>query len=145
MTAVVRQGIDELGGGAECRRPAIRPRSADAFAEPDGTIVLRFHPGSRLDIGLTVEVVRAHVELSQGQKRPVLADVRGLVSVDRASRELAASADAVAATMRMAIIVGNPVTRTLGNFFIRVTSPSYPTRLFADERLARDWLRESAR
>jgi hypothetical protein len=145
MTAVVRQSIEEFGGGGDCRRPAIAPRSADAFAEPDGTIVLRFHSGSRLDAALTTEVVRAHVELAQGHKCPVLADVRGLVSVDRPSRQLAASAEAVGATSRMAIIVGNPVTRTLGNFFIRVTTPSYPTRLFADERPAREWLRESGR
>ena len=145
MTAVVRQAIDEFGGGGECRRPVIAPRSADVFLEPDGTLVLRFHRGSRLDATLTSEVSRAHVELAQGRARHVLADVRGLVSVDRASRQLAASPDVTAATSRMAIIVGNPVTRTLGNFFIRVTTPSYPTRLFADEHLAREWLRESGR
>jgi hypothetical protein len=121
------------------------PRSADVFLEADGTLVIRFHDGSRLDGTLTSEVMRAHVEVSQGRARPVLADVRGLVSVDRASRQLAASPEVTAATARMAIIVGNPVTRTLGNFFIRVTTPSYPTRLFADERLAREWLRESSR
>src|SRR5262245_56199011 len=145
MTAVVRQASDEFGGGGACRRPATAPRSADVFLEADGTLVIRFHDGSRLDATLTSEVTRAHVEVSQGRARPVLADVRGLVSVDRASRQLAASPEVTAATARMAIIVGNPVTRTLGNFFIRVTTPSYPTRLFADERLAREWLRESGR
>jgi hypothetical protein len=145
MRAVVRQAGEEFGGGGDCRRPAVAPRSADVFLEPDGTLVLRFHHGSRLDAALTSEVTRAHVELAQGRARHVLADVRGLVSVDRASRQLAASPEVTAATSRMAIIVGNPVTRTLGNFFIRVTTPIYPTRLFADERLAREWLRESGR
>lgn len=145
MAAVVRRASEESGGGGERRLPAEAPRSAEVFLEPDGTLVLRFHHGSRLDATLTREVTRAHVELAQGQPRHVLADVRGLVSVDRASRQLAASPDVTAATSRMAIVVGNPVTRTLGNFFIRVTTPRYPTRLFADERLARQWLRESGR
>ena len=142
MAVVVRQAFDESGSGGDCRRSVTAPRSADAFLEPDGTIVLRFHPGSRLVAELAEEVVRAHVELARGQRRPVLADVRGLVSADRGSRQLAASPEVAAATARLAIVVGNPVTRTLGNFFIRVTTPSYPTRLFADERLAREWLRE---
>jgi hypothetical protein len=145
MTAVVRQAGDEFGGGGACRRPTHAPKVADVLLEADGTLVLRFHGGSRLDAALTSEVMRAHVEVAGGRPRPVLADVRGLVSVDRASRQLAASPDVTAATACMAIIVGNPVTRTLGNFFIRVTTPSYPTRLFADERLARQWLRESGR
>lgn len=145
MTAVVRQAADEYGGGSELRRPMLAPKSAEAFVGADGILVLRFHRGTRLDAALTAEVVRAHIELAQGQPRPVLADVRGLVSVDRASRQLAASHEVTAATSRMAIIVGNPVTRTLGNFFIRVTTPSYPTRLFAEEGVARAWLLEPAR
>jgi hypothetical protein len=112
------------------------------YAESDGTVVLRFRDTVRLSRELTAEVTRAHIAAASGQKRPVLADVRGLVSADRASRELAAGADVEAVTLCMAILVGNPVTRVLGNFFLRVTTPRYPTRIFSDERLARAWLKE---
>ncbi len=121
--------------------PGGHPASAEVHAEQDGTVVIRFHQGTRLSAPLTEEVVRAHIRLARGQKRPVLADVRGLVSADRASRELAASASIVAVSSRMAIVVGNPVTRMLGNFFLRVTTPAYPTRIFDDEERARAWLK----
>ncbi|HWO10328.1 MAG TPA: hypothetical protein VNN80_12630, partial [Polyangiaceae bacterium] len=82
---MVRQPIDEHGGGGENRLPLLLPRAADASSELDGTIVLRIHAGSSLDASLTGEVTRAHIELARGRKCPVLVDVRGLVSIDRAS------------------------------------------------------------
>jgi len=117
---------------------------AEVFAEPDGTVVLRFVPGARLTAERTAEVVHAHVAAAAGQKRPTLADVRGLSATDRGSRELAAGPEIVAVVLRMALLVGNPVSRVLGNFFLRVTGPAYPTRIFSDEAAARRWLREPA-
>jgi hypothetical protein len=131
----MEEGQGDLGERLAC---------ADVHAEPDGTIVIRFHAGVELTTEFTAPVAAAHVRLAGGEKRPVLADVRGLVSVDRSSRQLAVSADVVRATARMAIVVGNPVTRVLGNFFLRVTTPAYPTRVFADEAHARAWLKETA-
>jgi hypothetical protein len=130
---MVPEGRDSLGG---------QPQSADVYAEADGTVVLRFRNAVRLTRDLTIDVARAHVAAANGEKRPVLADLRGLLSADRASRELAVAPDVTGATLRMAILVGNPVTRVLGGFFLRVTTPSYPTRIFSDEQEARAWLRE---
>jgi len=114
---------------------------ATVHAEADGTVVLVFAEGCRLDAVNTAPVVEAHVAAAHGQKRPTLADVRGLRSATREARELAAGPPVAAITSRMALIVGNPVTRTLGNFFLMVTSPKYPTRLFTDVAAARPWLR----
>jgi len=119
-----------------------QPRAADVSTEPDGTVVLRFQRGVRLNATLAQEVVRAQVAAARGEKRLTLVDLGGLVSSDRASRELGAGPEVTAVVARMAILVGNPVTRTLGNFFLRVTSPSYPVRIFGDEARARAWLKE---
>jgi hypothetical protein len=129
----MQEGQGSLGEHPEC---------ADVYVEPDGTIVMRYHAGVELQGPLAAQVAAAHIRLAEGQKRPALVDLRGLVSVDRASRQVGASADVVAVTSRLAILVGNPVTRMLGNFFLKVTTPAYPTRLFADETQARAWLKE---
>jgi hypothetical protein len=42
----------------------------------------------------------------------------------------------------MAVLVGDPLSRMLGNFFLRVSRPAYPTRIFTDEAAARRWLAE---
>jgi hypothetical protein len=118
------------------------PSVATVSAEADGTVVIVFAPGSRLDAENTVGVVRAHVAAAAGQRRPTIADMRGMRSATREARELAGGANVVAITLRMALIVANPVSRVLGNFFMTVTNPKYPTRVFNDEAAARKWLRE---
>ena len=116
---------------------------ADVYTEPDGTVVLRFLAGSRVTAEATPAVIRAQISAARGGKRPTLADVRGIGSNDRAARELAAGPEIVAATLRMALLVENPVSRIFGNFFLRVTRPAYPVRIFTDEASARRWLSEA--
>ncbi|MCB9566644.1 MAG: hypothetical protein H6710_05425 [Myxococcales bacterium] len=115
---------------------------ADVELSADGIVVIRFREGVRLDAHNLPPVVEAHVVAADGQRRPVLVDIRGLVSVDRAARQLAGGPRVGAITSRLALLVGNAATRVIGNFFLRVTGPGYPLRLFADEELARAWLLE---
>lgn len=131
------QGVDGRGHGF--RRTAV----ADVSAEPDGLIVLRFDQDCRITESAAAEVASAHVFLAAGARSPVLVDMRGVISADRGTRELAAGPGVSAVTARLAILVGNPVTRVLGNFFLRVSAPKYPTKIFNDETLARAWLREA--
>ena len=117
---------------------------ATVYAEDDGTVVLRFREGCRMTAENTPEVVSAHVAAAAGAKRPTLSDVRGIRAASREARELAAGVEAASVTRCMAILVENPVSRVLGNLFIRVRRPGYPTRMFSDEGSARLWLRSSA-
>jgi hypothetical protein len=116
--------------------------AADVFAESDGTVVLRFHQGCRLNAQNTRELLHAHVAAAAGSKRATLADLRGMLSADRDARELGAGVEASDVTSCMALVIGNPLTRLLANFFLRVTNPVYPTKLFTDEAAARAWLQE---
>ena len=122
----------------------IRTSVADVFTEQDGTVVLRFLSGSNVTAEATREVMRAQISAARGGKRPTLADLRGIASNERESRELAAGPEIGAVTSRMAMVVGNPVNRIFGNFFLRVTRPGYPARIFTDEVSARRWLAEAA-
>jgi hypothetical protein len=117
---------------------------ADVFVEADGTVVVRFHAGCHAVGAQGAAVVQAHAAAAAGRKCRALVDLRGMASADRATRDLAAGPTLAAVTSRMAIVVGDPVSRTLGNFFLRVTRPDYPTRLFTDEAAARGWLAEDA-
>jgi hypothetical protein len=127
------------GDGAE---QPIRTAVADVYVEADGTMVLRFREQARLVGEQGVEVVSAHVAAARGRKLRTLADVRGIVASDRQTRQLAAGPAVAAVTSRMAVLVGDPLSRMLGNFFLRVSRPAYPTRIFTDEAAARRWLAE---
>jgi hypothetical protein len=127
------------GEGAE---EPIRTAAADVWVEEDGTLVLRFRQQTNLVGERGAEVARAHVAAANGRKLRTLADVRGIVANDRQTRQLAAGPAIAAVTLRMAVLVGDPLSRTLGNFFLRVSRPAYPTRIFTDEAAARRWLAE---
>ena len=127
------------GEGAEA---PIRTAAADVYVEADGTLVLHFRHQARLVGEQGAEVVRAHVAAAKGRRLRTLADVRGIAATDRETRQLAAGPALAAVTLRMAVLVSDPLSRTLGNFFLRVSRPAYPTRIFTDEALARRWLAE---
>ncbi|NYI41467.1 hypothetical protein BKA03_001586 [Demequina lutea] len=77
-------------------------------------------------------------EITGGRKFPLLVDVHDARSQDRAARlELAQRGNKVSA---VAVIVGTPLSRMVGNFFVNVSQPVTPTRLFDDEASAVAWL-----
>jgi hypothetical protein len=82
----------------------------------------------------------AMAQLTGGRQSPLLVDVREVGPQDRAARnEFARRGDLVSA---VALIVGTPLSRMMGNFFLGVSKPMAPTRLFDDEATALIWLRE---
>jgi hypothetical protein len=44
----------------------------------------------------------------------------------------------------VALVVATPLSRMMGNFFLTVSKPMAPTRLFDDEASALAWLQEFA-
>jgi hypothetical protein len=42
----------------------------------------------------------------------------------------------------IALIVGTPLTRMMGNLFLSMSKPQFPTRLFDNEASALAWLQE---
>ena len=115
---------------------------AQVYREASGVVVLRFRTGARLDLANTTEVSDLHVQAADHGKRPTLADVRGMRSVAQPARALVTGPKLKAVISRLAILVGNPVTRVLANFVSRATGLAYPVRVFDKEAEARRWLSE---
>ncbi len=74
------------------------------------------------------------------RRRPVLVDARGLRSQTREAREYFSSAEATERVLAVALFVGSPVSRMIGNFFLGMGAQRVPTRLFTAEPPAIDWL-----
>jgi hypothetical protein len=86
------------------------------------------------------EVLEKHRELAKSRRVPVLVDARLVSSMSHAARSAAASSEVAALTSRVGILVNGPVSTIIGNFFIRVSHPLVPTRLFTDRFEAEEWL-----
>jgi hypothetical protein len=87
------------------------------------------------------ENVAAIYDLAGGRTL-VLVDMRGVRWQSREARDYFASANAAEATKAVALIIGSPVSRVLGSFFLRMERHRFPTALFNDEDKAIRWLLE---
>ena len=108
------------------------------WLRPDGIVQQVWAHGVTLVVEDAEASSIALEEVTGGRKRPVLVDVHDIRSQDRAGRlEFARRGDEASA---VAVIVGTPLSRMVGNIFTSMTQPVTPTRLFEDEASAVAWL-----
>lgn len=99
-------------------------------------------PGCEMSLEDAKENVVTMYELGGRRPNLVLVDSRGVRWQSREAREHFVSEDAARATAAVALLVGSPVSRVLGNFFLRFEKHRFPTALFSDEDSAVCWLLE---
>ena len=84
------------------------------------------------------EVVK---KISCDKGRPLFMDIRNCKSIAHDARTHYARSEAGKNLTACGILIGSPVGRMIGNFFLRINKPIYPTKLFNSENEAIEWLR----
>jgi hypothetical protein len=126
---------------AEMENEVVVTRSAKIWLGEDG-IVRSIEPRAEaVTLAYTKEIFSAILKVSKGKKRPFLADIRKIKSVDRESREYFASEEVSNAVSAIALLVSSPVSKVIGNFYMRLNNPVCPTKLFTSESEAIEWLK----
>lgn len=106
-------------------------RTAPGFVRCD-------HPdGAEVTAQDARDVLEAVAALADGGPTPLLVDVRGARSVSREARKAFTESRVPS---RIALYVESSLSRTMANFFIGVSRPDAPTKVFADPDEARRWL-----
>lgn len=94
---------------------------------------------------VTLEDARANSVLVNSfyvdEKFPILIDSRGIKSISREARSFFTTNGRATNTMAFAILIDSAVSKVVGNFFLGINKPAVPTKLFVDEELALQWLR----
>jgi hypothetical protein len=92
------------------------------------------------------EQVRAQTVQANSKKRPFLMDISLVRSLSRDARNYyTRSPEANALYSCVALVVGSPLSRAVGNFFMGINKPPMPIRLVDSETDGLAWLREQAR
>jgi hypothetical protein len=108
------------------------------WLRPDGIVQVVMIPRAAMGLEDAIAATEAMAQLTGGPRGPLLVDVGDAGQIDRPARnEFVGRADLVSA---VAMIVRTPLSRMMGNFFLSVSKPAYPTRLFDDEASAVAWL-----
>jgi hypothetical protein len=106
----------------------------------DGIIAQRIRSTKTQSLADARENTAAFVELAAGEKRPLLVDLRVKFATDPGVREYYAGPEATAMVCSIAMVIDSTAGRLLGNFFLALQAPNVPTRMFAEEAAALDWL-----
>ena len=127
--------VPEDNASAEFTHPKFR-----MWLPPDGVVRLVWAPHVPSGLEDATAAIEAMRELTGDRQAPLLVDMTDAGPQDRSARmEFIRRHEVVSA---VALIAGNPLSRMMANFFINVSKPKAPTRLFEDEAAAFAWLKE---
>ena len=107
----------------------------------DGLIYAKFK-GEKIDQSLAERVVDTRLAFMEDQVLPAIIDISFVKDVTKEAREVLSSKKAGKNIAASAVIVRNPVTRTIANFFFRFQQPDYPFKLFTDPEQAKEWVKK---
>lgn len=88
----------------------------------------------------TDEIFKAFDQLGVVAPTALLADIRTLRGVSLGVRINMSSERAGRYLARVALVADSPLTRTIGNFFMRLNRPPFPVRIFNGEDEALHWV-----
>jgi hypothetical protein len=108
------------------------------WLRPDGIVQLVWAPRAILFQEDATAALDEMARLTGGRPSPLLVDMHDTGQLDRSARSAFASRNDLHAAV--ALVVGTPLSRAMGNFFLRVSNPLFPTRLFDNEASAVAWL-----
>ena len=123
-------------------QPEITHDKFRMWVRPDGIVELAWAPHVPSGLEDAVAAIEAMSELMGGKPGSLLVHTENAGPQDRAARmEFIRRQEVVAA---VALLVGNPLSRMMATFFINVSRPDVPIRLFEDADAASAWLKEHA-
>ncbi|MBG6182497.1 hypothetical protein IWX65_000430 [Arthrobacter sp. CAN_A214] len=122
-------------GGSDA--PAGKRPDPGAAADADGIIVLSLPAGEHITQAVAERKAREARKLAGGVARPLLIDISGVLSIDRAARSVMGNASISTA---IALLGSSPVDRVIGNFLLGGRQPSCPVEFFSSEGEALAWL-----
>ena len=98
-------------------------------------------PDAEVTLADAEETMAAYKKISQGKRYPLFVDTKKMKSFERGARLYYAGEEAAKVASAVALIIDTPLSRVLGNFYLGVSNPHLPTKLFTDEDKALSWLK----
>ena len=106
-----------------------------------GLVIVRVKDGAHQSLSDAKENLALAVSETQGQRRPLLIDIRKARPLEADARHHYSGQTLVERFLALALLIdGSPFGRMMGNVYLRIARPGIPTQLFADERRALEWL-----
>ena len=116
-------------------------RTAHIGLDERGLVIVRVKNRAKQSLDDAKQNLAAAVSETRGMRRPLLIDLRTAQPLDADARHHYSGQTLIERFSAMALLVdGSPFGRMMGNVYLRIARPGIPTRLFADETRAFEWL-----
>lgn len=120
----------------------ITTNTEDIHLMKEGIVFCKAHNNVLMNLEDAKENIEAVAQLAQGEKVLVIVDIRNSKGATKEGRRYFASERAAEVQKGCALIIDSPLSKLIGNFFIGMNKPAFPTKLFTNQEQALIWLKE---
>lgn len=110
----------------------------------DGILFFEYKPRTAINLEVAMRVVADRIAFQNERHFPVFCDTRGIASIDKAARDYLAKSGSMLAKA-VALIGSENVSITMSTFYLEISRPSVPTRIFTIREEALDYLKSFIR
>lgn len=103
-------------------------------------IVIGVFQSEYFDLSIAQKVTDYRLAFQKGKKYPLLSNIKKVSGSTKAARDFMASKEGCEGVVVAAMIIDSPIGSMIGNFFISISRPLVPTKIFTDETEAKNWL-----
>lgn len=97
------------------------------------------------DLDLMKSIVETRLKLTETlEPYPFIVNIKNVKESKKEVRDFLASQKAAEHIVCTAILINSMLTATIGNFYLRLSKPPVPTKLFTTEEDAVEWLKEQS-
>ena len=105
----------------------------------DDLLIGTYKKGLKINLEIAKEVVRTRLEFIDFKPKLTLALNQGVISMTKEARDYLAD-EGIRGVLAGAIVLDSPVGSFLGNFYLLVSKPKVPARIFTKKEDAIKWL-----
>jgi hypothetical protein len=116
-------------------------RTARIYRREDGIFLAVEMPVDTYTVAEAQENVSALAALAGGEPVLLIVDVRRARALSKEARSYFTGPHAGRLLRGLALWIGSPTSKVIGNFFISLSRPAVPVRLFTSEDEAAAWLK----
>lgn len=110
------------------------------FKISEGILHVTYEYGLSISYEAAREIVRKRIEYTNNVPYPLLILDRGVRSIDKEARDFFSSKDGTKNIIASALVLESIYSSLLGNFFVKITQPDIPVKIFTNKSRALKWL-----
>jgi hypothetical protein len=107
----------------------------------DGVVIGRFLI-DQVNLKIAKDALKERLSLTNGRSYPTLVDIRLISNFNNETKAFLATKETSTDMKAGALLVKSVYQKIAGNFFIFLSRPPIPARLFTEEAAAIDWLQQ---